>query len=261
MSFVLHIPHASTRIPADIRSRLKLDDGSLRREVLLMTDWYTDELFSHGESGWVAVTYPISRLVVDPERFTDDSQEAMAAIGMGVIYTRTSNGTVLRDPPSDRQRQSLLNTYYFPHHKQLDFAVQSALDESDHCLLVDCHSFPKEPLPYEMDQSPERPDICIGTDEFHTPPAVADAAVNAFEGAGFKVAVNRPFAGALVPMKFFGQDPRVMALMVEVNRSLYMDEGSGRKLGGFVDVQGTISRCLRELSDTVPKGASSVIHR
>ena len=28
-------------------------------------------------------------------------------------------------------------------------------------------------LPYELDQNPARPDICIGTDEFHTPQTVA----------------------------------------------------------------------------------------
>ena len=37
--------------------------------------------------------FPVSRLVVDPERFIADPMEC---VGMGVVYTRTSNGEVLR---------------------------------------------------------------------------------------------------------------------------------------------------------------------
>jgi N-formylglutamate deformylase len=47
----------------------------------------------------------VSRLVVDPERFTDDAREPMARKGMGVIYTRTASGEPLRRPPSDDERQ------------------------------------------------------------------------------------------------------------------------------------------------------------
>jgi hypothetical protein len=40
--------------------------------------------------------FPVSRLVVDPERFVDDATEPMAACGMGVIYTQTSQRMPLR---------------------------------------------------------------------------------------------------------------------------------------------------------------------
>ena len=53
-----------------------------------MTDHFTDELFA-GSSGTARVVYPVSRLVVDPERFVDDAQETMVSRGMGVIYTKT----------------------------------------------------------------------------------------------------------------------------------------------------------------------------
>jgi N-formylglutamate amidohydrolase len=42
---ILHIPHASSRIPADERNRLIPDDAALARELLVSTDWFTDELF------------------------------------------------------------------------------------------------------------------------------------------------------------------------------------------------------------------------
>ena len=47
------------------------------------------------------------------------------------------------------------------------------------------------------------------------------------------MAVNSPFAGAMVPAEFYRLDKRVLALMIEVRRDLYMDEGTAEKLPGF----------------------------
>ena len=65
-----------------------------------MTDAYIDELFDYHAEGVQKVIFPISRLVLDPERFLDDDQEIMAERGMGVIYTQTSSGQRLRYPPN-----------------------------------------------------------------------------------------------------------------------------------------------------------------
>ena len=78
---ILHIPHASTHIPDDVRFSLNPDE--LERELLLMTDRYTDALFALPRDVAVAVAFPVSRLVVDPERFPDDAVEPMARKGMG----------------------------------------------------------------------------------------------------------------------------------------------------------------------------------
>jgi hypothetical protein len=39
----------------------------------------------------------------------------------------------------------------------------------DHCLIIDVHSFSSVPLPHEPDQTPRRPEVCIGFDRFHSP--------------------------------------------------------------------------------------------
>ena len=63
-----------------------LSDKELSAKLLRMTDHYTHVIF------------PVSRLIIDPERFPDDLMETTSEVGMGVIYTRTSDGRVLRDP-------------------------------------------------------------------------------------------------------------------------------------------------------------------
>ena len=43
---VIHVPHASREIPADLRRTFLLDDAALDRELDRVTDHYTDELLA-----------------------------------------------------------------------------------------------------------------------------------------------------------------------------------------------------------------------
>lgn len=89
---VVHIPHASTVIPPDVRDTFAVSGCELERELVLMTDWYTDELYRGLAALDATICFPVSRLVVDPERFLDDGREPMAERGMGATYMRTSDG-------------------------------------------------------------------------------------------------------------------------------------------------------------------------
>jgi N-formylglutamate deformylase len=241
---VLHVPHDSTCIPSSVREQFLQNDAELNAELLCMTDHWTFDLFGHGVPAHQIIRAAVSRLVVDVERFDDDSQEVMAVRGMGAIYERSAHGLALRRLLRPEERESLLNTWYWPHHKRLELAVEKALAAHGHALVVDAHSFPSCPLPYELDQRPDRPDICIGTDSFHTPQGLEEAFVTAFRRAGFSVSVNFPFSGALVPKRHYGQDKRVASVMIEVNRGLYMDEISGRRLDHFTSVASALHRCI-----------------
>ena len=251
---IVHVPHASPVIPPAIRTTLKLNDEELQHELLVMTDWYTDALFAVPDDAAMTIRFPVSRLVVDPERFADDDQEAMAAKGMGVVYTRTSDGKALRQDFSGEERNRLLTAYYYPHQQRARDVVQAALADHGRCLLVDAHSFSSKPLPHEPDQTASRCQICIGTDDFHSPPWLAEWLTAAFRQRGFDVAGNKPFSGTFMPMEFFGHDPRALSVMIELNRSLYMDELTGEKHAGFGRLQSELERILMELALVIARG-------
>ena len=244
---VLHIPHSSYTIPADVRTQFLHDEPTLRREQLTIVDAYTDELFALPSEKACTVRFPVSRLVVDPERFEDDNLEIMASRGFGVIYNQAPTGGRLRYSPSIQEREDLLQRYYRPHHRQLTDSVKASLQEHDYCLLIDCHSFPEMPLPMELDQNPNRPDICLGTDAFHTPEWLVQKAKRLFEERGYKVEVDHPFSGVLVPMQFYHQQKTVLALMIELNRKLYMNERTGAKSSRFIRLQHDIKTVLLAL--------------
>ena len=233
---IFHIPHSSTLIPDEFRPDFALSDADLSEEIRLMTDWYTADLFRPAvKSLGSAIEFPVSRLLVDPERFPDDAEEPMSMVGMGVLYTKTAHGAILRKQGSDTgaKREQLIKAYYTPHHRKLSEAVQVALEEDGQAIIIDCHSFPSRTLPYEPIQDPDRPDICIGTDKFHTPPELRDSLIKAFEGFGYRVHIDSPFAGALTPLEYYGSNHSVQAVMIEINRALYMDELTTKKSAQF----------------------------
>jgi N-formylglutamate amidohydrolase len=245
---IFHIPHASPHIPPGQRSKITLTDEQLAEELLKITDRFTDELFGcHAAAGDSVVVHSVSRLIVDPERFLDDEKEPLAKAGMGVVYTRTSGGASMRVPPSAGARGLLVDTYYRPHHRRFSDAVDAELKRDGRAVILDCHSFPSKPLPFELDQNPDRPDICIGADDYHTPREILNALEHHSRAEGFSFAVNRPFAGSIVPMAHYLTNRRVRSVMIEVNRRLYLDEKTGAKSASFETCRLSVGRLIEAI--------------
>jgi N-formylglutamate amidohydrolase len=245
---IVHIPHSSSRASFPWRDQIVLSDEALDRELLAMTDRYTDELFSQlpATEGVIFINR-LSRLVFDPERFEDQRVETMDSVGMGAVYVRTSDGHRLRaESFSPRDHEEILAQLFRPYARALSKSVAALLDEFDRCLLLDCHSFPMAPLPYE-DKSLDRPDICLGYEPFHAPGELVGEIEDLLAASGLRVGHNTPFAGSYVPLPWYRRDARVSSLMIELNRSLYMEEHTGARSSGF-DRTADLTRRILELA-------------
>ena len=221
---VLHLPHASTLIPEDLRDDFLLGVLELQEELNRITDHATDRIFLNAFPEAEPIVFPVSRLVVDPERFFEDFEEPMSQVGMGVLYTRGSLCQPIRQTPSPEKRQQLLERFYIPHHQKLTEVVDNMLQADGRCLIIDGHSYPAVALPYELQRKSARPDFCLGTDDFHTPAELVASVENQLNYLGYSTACNEPFSGTIVPMKYYQQDRRVQSLMIEINRGLYLEE-------------------------------------
>jgi N-formylglutamate amidohydrolase len=208
---LLHVPHAGTGVPAWARAHLLLDDAELAAEITALTDHRTDALaLAVAERAavrpWVVVN-PVSRFVVDVERFPDEREE-MAAVGMGAVYTNGTRGQRLRaDDPA--HAEALVSAYFRPWG-----AAVAGLLDAGRAVVVDLHSYPRDPLPYERHADGPRPPVCLGTDPAHTPPWLLAAAHAAF--GAFEVGLNSPFSGTYVP-----EGRTAAALMVEIRRDVH----------------------------------------
>nr|WP_308288103.1 N-formylglutamate amidohydrolase [Streptomyces corallincola] len=244
---LLHVPHSARRVPTDARAGIVLDDAALDRELDHITDAHTALLaeraaeLAHGVP-WRFVN-EVSRLVVDPERFPDDREE-MAAVGMGAVYTRTTQQGVLR--ADGYAPEPLLARYFRPYAAAMTQAVEERLAAAGRAVVIDVHSYPSAPLPYELHGSGPRPPVCLGTDPFHTPPELRDAARAAFAECG-GTGLDSPFAGTYVPLAHYGRDRRVSALMVEIRRDTYMTEPGGPPGPGLDRLAGALARLVEAL--------------
>jgi len=258
---ILHVPHSSRTVPADVREDIVLDDAALERELDHITDSHTARIAAEAagrcaEEPWRFINQ-LSRLVVDPERFPDEREE-MRAVGMGAVYTRTTHGEPLRPghfPDGSPGvgvgvgadvEQPLLDRYFHPYAAAMTDAVTQRLEAVGRAVIIDVHSYPSERLLYELHGDGPRPPVCLGTDSFHTPSDLLAHAEKAFAGFG-GTGINSPFAGTYVPLKYYGDDRRVSALMIEIRRDIYMTEPGGPAGPGLQRV----AVALAELVDTV----------
>lgn len=250
---VLNIPHSSWEIPEKEFNQFIATEWQLIYEHLVLVDWFTDELF--GISGARLVRAPFSRILVDTEKNSADVGEAVAAHGMGAIYTHGSQGQQIRRELSPLQRQKLLDDYYIPHHERLESAIQSTLKSHGRCLLIDCHSFPNEPFKYKNFGEDGRPDFCIGITRDNTPHGVVEKVAKWLSETGYTAEISLLSEGGILPKMVSGNN-LVGLLRIGVNRRLYMQEQSPpyspevfskdylpRRSGRFWDIK----RVIREL--------------
>jgi N-formylglutamate deformylase len=252
---VVHVPHSSTIVPTAVRAEMLLDDAALAEELRRLTDHRTDVLAGHvGTVGAWRFVNRRSRLVVDPERLPDD-REAMVARGMGAVYTRSSGQEPLRAPDAPRDAR-LIRTYFRPYADAFGKLVTELLDDHGSAVVVDLHSYPRRPLPYELHADAPRPEVCVGTDAFHTPAWLRQLVVESAEDAGWSVGLDVPFAGTYVPMNRFQRDGRVRSVMLEIRRDTYLDERTATPHAGEERMRRFVTQVVAAIID---QNASTVI--
>ncbi len=239
---ICNVPHSGTVIPEEFKNDFVITDKDLNEEVLYMADNYTSSLYAELLYVSSSVISKISRVVLDIERFQNEEDEPMSKVGMSALYTRTSGGDVLRNISIDNKKA--LEKMYKDYHDSFTQLVSSSLLKNNKAVIVDCHSFASVPRVYEPEQDMNRPDICIGADEYHTPQEFVDILKHTFEKLGYHVEINTPFAGSIVPLDYYKKDTRVISIMIEVNRKLYMNEETYEKNNNFTQVSKDISRSV-----------------
>jgi N-formylglutamate amidohydrolase len=183
---ILHIPHSKTKIP--FYDGFNMD--YIENETKLLVDHDTDKIFDipNVES----LVFECNRIFCDVERL-DDEDEPLFEVGRGFYYTKTDDGKDLRIL-NNEVKNKIKTDFYDKHHNKLIDMVEDRLNEFGSALIIDCHSFNDVPLKVS------------------------------FENNNFSVKINSPYSGTIIPLKYYNKDKRVMGIMIEVNKKLYLGD-------------------------------------
>ena len=249
-------PHSGQHYPQGFLLQSRLPLLSLRRSE----DAYVDELFASAASyGAPLLAANLARAYVDvnrdpaeldPDMFSDrlpmhvqrGSPRVLA--GLGAIPRIAGDGQdIYRRKLSAAEAKVRLSLVHAPYHAMLAALIAEARVAFGCAVLIDCHSMPS------CARGPLQPDIVLG-DRFGASchPSVTGFVEAALQRMGYRVTRNTPFAGGHTTQLHGRPMTGVHALQVEINRSLYMDERTLTRSGGFERVRRDMTRLAAALS-------------
>jgi N-formylglutamate amidohydrolase len=253
---VFSSPHSGRRYPLAFLDEVRVGLASLRRSE----DAYVDELFAGAaQHGAPLLSAAIARAFVDLNRdeaeldpdmfhgFPNGRQAATSPrvqAGLGVVPRIAGDGQdIYRGRLAFEEAERRLQTVHRPYHALLAQLVSEARSQFGCAILIDCHSMPSNA------RGPQNPDVVLG-DRFGASchPAVTALAEAALRKMGYKVARNAPFAGGHTTQSYGRPSRRVHALQIELNRSLYLDERTLVRTGGFLRVRADMARLAEALA-------------
>ena len=219
---MISIPHAGEQMPEEFRRWLTEDSWAWGRDV----DYAVHQLIDIPrllEQGIVVLKAHIHRVACDLNRAPE------VAI---LNWRKNSQGVELvRAMPSEEEVQHLIECYHAPYFD----AIAKVLDECPQdgsFSFIDLHSMPSRPTAYHLEKNPEqdgqRPDFCLSDLEGKScAPAYIENMQKHLQAHGHQVLINNPYVGGYITQ--FAHPLVANNMQIEINRSLYMDEGK-RKL-------------------------------
>jgi N-formylglutamate amidohydrolase len=233
--FVFNSPHSGRTYPSSFLSASRLTAVALRKSE----DAYVDLLLS-GVVGMGATLmqahFPRAYLDVnrepyelDPALFNEalpdyaNTHSLRVVGGLGTIARVVNEQEeIYRGPLPVSAALERIERLYKPYHATLAGLLEESRRRFGYSVLIDFHSMPS----YQGDRgTAQRVDFVLG-DRFGTscPRDMVRLVERFLTGLGYKVALNKPYAGGYITERYGAPGEGLHALQVEVNRSLYMDE-------------------------------------
>jgi N-formylglutamate deformylase len=254
-SLIVSIPHSGEMIPPQVGWLKALPEPVLMRDV----DRYVDQLYKT-----VLQNQKIPHVIADCHRYVIDlnrlpaEYDASSVVGAafpagkhpkGLHWSVTTLGeNLISQPMSMALHEELVEKFYSPFHDDVKKLASKILPQE--VFHLDLHSMPSKGTAMHNDPGEMRADVVVS--DFHgksSRPDFVELIKNSYTQAGFKVAYNWPYFGGGITQIYGHPAKHHHTVQVELNRALYMDEDSKKKLPGkFEETQKRLSAAIEKIA-------------
>lgn len=258
---VLDSPHSGTVYPEDFRPAAPL--SALRKAE----DAFVDELYACGPRlGATLIAARFPRSYIDPNRSLLDIDTSMldapwpgpaaasrkTDLGIGLIWRVLDTGEpIYARKLGVAEVRRRITDFHQPYQKALKDALDATQAHFGSVWHLNCHSMPAVSSVIS-EEGPGRPraDFVLGDRDGTTcDPQFTAFVAGLLSGMGYEVKVNDPYKGVELVRAFSDPAAGRHSLQVEVNRRLYLDEGTGSRTPGFARLARDIERMVNAICD------------
>ncbi|MFZ5618561.1 MAG: N-formylglutamate deformylase [Pseudomonadota bacterium] len=215
---ILAMPHAGTRVPADIFARLNAEGRMLRD-----ADWHVDRLYEGLLPDATIVRATFHRYVIDANRDPSGASLYPGQNTTGLVPLTNFDGEPIwekRGEPDAGETARRLAGFHKPYHDALAAEITRVKAAHGVAFLYDCHSI-RSRIPYLFEGV--LPDLNIGTNDGKScAEAVERAARNAATRSSYISIVNGRFKGGWTTRHYGNPRAGVHAVQMELAQSLYL---------------------------------------
>jgi N-formylglutamate amidohydrolase len=261
---VLDSPHSGRRFPIDFDAavgQFELRDGE---------DCFVDELYAPAaELGIPLLAAQFPRTYLDANRHRGDIDLDMlegghwphewvpsgkAAIGKALLWRTLDDGrAIYRRKLTVAEVQRRIECCHAPYHRTLVQLLADTHARFGSVIHLNCHSM--NAVSGAMGEGAAgvaRADIVLGDRDGSSCSAELTQFVRSTLAArGYDVRINDPFKGVELVKAYSNPPLGRHSLQIEINKRLYMDEGSRERHAGFARLQAELMDLLAALIDRI----------
>lgn len=261
--FIFNSPHSGRTYPSSFLSASRLTAVALRKSEDAYVDLLLAGIVNIGAT-LMHAHFPRAYLDVnrepyelDPALFNEalpdyaNTHSLRVVGGLGTIARVVNEQEeIYRAPLPVNAALERIERLYKPYHATLSGLMEDARRRFGYAVLVDFHSMPS----YQGDKGANpKVDFVLG-DRFGTscPREMVRLVERFLSGLGYKVALNKPYAGGYITERYGVPNEGLHTLQIEINRALYMDEETLALRRDFRNIRNHLTDLARMIVQALP---------